>query len=128
MARKKKEVIDLEAAIEMIKNNPELAKLLINNTKQKEDVQNEHVHDIDSVTEFNAIKIKPKQIFFDDPNEGVEEGKWDKKHAKKFKRGQRRPPTKMVDVICTLCHRKNKISETLYDKNESYVCGRCFKR
>jgi|JI10StandDraft_1071094.scaffolds.fasta_scaffold10620_4 hypothetical protein len=127
---KKETKTDLEKAIEMLQSNPELTKLLINGGKKAPaPVAEEPALTLDNFNEFRAIQTKPKQIFFDDPEEGKEEGKWDKKHAKKFKRSAvRRAPARKVAVVCTLCQKTDKISELLYDKNESYVCPRCFRR
>ena len=132
---KAKQKTDLEILQEMLAKNPNLLESIQSIGKTKSSPKLPKGGSVtappkrESVTD-HEIMDGPckgiKQVFYDNPEAGKAEGKWDKKKLKGFKASERtRKVAEKKKVICGSCGKTYEISELLFDPENTNVCNRC---
>ncbi len=134
MARKKKASADENTIAQLLADNPGILEGLLKIAQEKKSAEEsptpQQSSGIAQIGRPPAKYVPPKPIeFFDDPNVGKAEGKWDKKYyTDDYVATERRQPYRKVPVTCGECGKNEEISEQLYSSEHTYVCSKCYSK
>lgn len=134
----KKQKTDEQLALEIISNNPAILEALtklassLNKNDTSETIiapNNQSVSSNTVKTDRRIYKPPVKQVPYDDPTVGKQEGAWDKKRfpKNKFEPSERRPPVKKFTVQCK-CGAIYETTQKIYGDEFGYTCQKCVKQ